>query len=107
MSIESSGFLSPLSRARRRLEGRLLTIERKMQDDFDNADLWRDYIVTVDLLLLVMDRTGGALLTTKEIAARLGVHPDTVRTKVKEGVLQPAAKLGRRGGYRFRADTVP
>ncbi|MCI0546385.1 MAG: helix-turn-helix domain-containing protein [Candidatus Rokubacteria bacterium] len=107
MSIESSEFLSPLSRARRRLEGRLLTIERKMQGDSDDADLWRDYIVTVDLLLQVMDRTGGALLTTKEMAARLGVHPDTVRTKVKEGALRPAAKLGRRGGYRFRADIVP
>ena len=38
---------------------------------------------------------------TPEAADYLGVHVETVRRWAREGVL-PAAKLGNRGGFRFK-----
>ncbi len=40
-------------------------------------------------------------LTTEEGAAYLCVHPETLRNWTRKGMI-PAAKLGNRGGFRFR-----
>jgi excisionase family DNA binding protein len=40
-------------------------------------------------------------LRTPEAAKYLGVHIETMRRWAREGVI-PAAKLGNRGGFRFR-----
>jgi excisionase family DNA binding protein len=40
-------------------------------------------------------------LRTPEAAKYLGVHEETVRRWVREGEI-PAAKLGNRGGFRFK-----
>ncbi|HEY7065840.1 MAG TPA: helix-turn-helix domain-containing protein [Chloroflexota bacterium] len=40
-------------------------------------------------------------LTTPEAAEYLRVHPETLRAWARKGVI-PAAKLGNRGGFRFR-----
>jgi len=40
-------------------------------------------------------------LTTEKAAHYLQVHPETMRRWAREGVI-PAAKLGNRGGFRFR-----
>jgi excisionase family DNA binding protein len=40
------------------------------------------------------------LYTVEEVAARLGVHPDTVRRWIKSGELR-AINLGGRAGYRI------
>ena len=40
------------------------------------------------------------LLTTAEAAAYLRVHPETIRTWARKGVI-PAVKFGNRGGFRF------
>jgi len=40
-------------------------------------------------------------LTTEEAAQYLHVHQETVRRWAREGAI-PAAKLGNRGGFRFR-----
>jgi excisionase family DNA binding protein len=37
-----------------------------------------------------------SLLTVKEVASRLALHPQTVRTKIRRGEL-PAVQLGRKG----------
>ena len=44
-------------------------------------------------------------LTTDEAAAYLKVHPETVRNWARKGVI-PAAKLGNRGGFRFRREDL-
>jgi excisionase family DNA binding protein len=44
-------------------------------------------------------------LTTQEAARYLRVHPETVRRWVREGAL-PAAKLGRRGGFRLKQEEL-
>jgi excisionase family DNA binding protein len=40
-------------------------------------------------------------LTTEEAAAYLRVHPETLRNWARKSVI-PAAKLGNRGGFRFK-----
>jgi excisionase family DNA binding protein len=40
-------------------------------------------------------------IRTPEAAQYLGVHIETVRRWAREGVI-PAAKLGNRGGFRFK-----
>lgn len=44
-------------------------------------------------------------LTTQEAVHYLRVHPETVRRWAREGV-NPAAKLGRRGGFRFKREDL-
>jgi excisionase family DNA binding protein len=40
-------------------------------------------------------------LTTAEAAVYLRVHPETLRNWARKGTV-PAAKLGNRGGFRFK-----
>ena len=44
-------------------------------------------------------------LTTEEAADYLQVHVNTLRRWAREGVI-PAAKLGNRGGFRFRREDL-
>ena len=44
-------------------------------------------------------------LTTEEAAEYLQVHVNTLRRWARDGVI-PAAKLGNRGGFRFRRDDL-
>ena len=44
-------------------------------------------------------------LTTDEAAQILRMHPETVRRWAREGLI-PAAKLGNRGGFRFRREDL-
>ena len=46
-----------------------------------------------------------ALLSAKEVAAILGVHPDRVRQLAASGDL-PSIRLGEHGWHRFRAEDV-
>lgn len=44
-------------------------------------------------------------LRTPEAAHYLGVHVETVRNWARKGVI-PAAKLGNRGGFRFKREDL-
>ena len=44
-------------------------------------------------------------LTTEQAAAYLHVHLETVRRWARTGVI-PAAKLGNRGGFRFKREDL-
>jgi excisionase family DNA binding protein len=44
-------------------------------------------------------------MRTPEAAKYLGVHIETVRRWAREGVI-PAAKLGNRGGFRFKREDL-
>jgi DNA repair protein RadD len=44
-------------------------------------------------------------LRTSEAAKYLGVHPETMRRWGREGTI-PAAKLGNRGGFRFKREDL-
>ena len=44
-------------------------------------------------------------LRTSDAAAYLGVHEETMRNWARKGVI-PAAKLGNRGGFRFKREDL-
>jgi len=44
-------------------------------------------------------------LRTPEAAQYLGVHEETIRRWAREGAI-PAAKLGNRGGFRFKREDL-
>jgi excisionase family DNA binding protein len=44
-------------------------------------------------------------IRTPEAARYLGVHVETIRRWAREGAI-PAAKLGNRGGFRFRREDL-
>jgi excisionase family DNA binding protein len=52
-----------------------------------------------------MRRDDEGWLTTQEAAAYLKVHQETMRTWARKAVI-PAAKLGNRGGFRFKRDDL-
>lgn len=45
--------------------------------------------------------TSPGLIGRREVARRLGVHPNTVRALVDRGELTLAARIGPRGDWRF------
>jgi excisionase family DNA binding protein len=44
-------------------------------------------------------------LTTADAASYLSVHVETLRNWARKGII-PAAKLGNRGGFRFRREDL-
>jgi excisionase family DNA binding protein len=51
------------------------------------------------------DEAPSGWLTTQEAARYLQVHPETVRFWARAKAI-PAAKLGNRGGFRFRREDL-
>jgi excisionase family DNA binding protein len=46
------------------------------------------------------------LLTVNEVAARLRVHPETIRRMLRRGELRGSQPVSRRGGWRIRTSDV-
>src|SRR6058998_635679 len=93
-----------LDRAGRRVLARLQALEVRLEAGDDSA--WEDYLTTIQALLVITrERRPGQLLTTKELAQRLGVNERTVRRHRQLGALTPALARGR--VIRWAADSVP
>jgi excisionase family DNA binding protein len=100
--------ITPLARARRRVEARLRLLDDKRVDHLDDDALWARYLDTVNTLVNLVGQAGSPpMVTTQQLAEGLGCSPETIRELVKQGRLEPAAKFGRRGGFRFRAGQRP
>jgi excisionase family DNA binding protein len=93
-------------RLRRRAKVRLRQLEKAIDEHPADDALWSRYFEAAQTYL-ALDPPGEALITTEQLATRLGVSPETIRERVKEGRLAPAAMFGRRGGYRFRPGQRP
>jgi len=91
-----------LQRAESRLAARLEQLEPVLTDD---AGAWQEYRETAVALATLATSAAqrGDLLSTSELASRLGVSPRTVRRRKKSGDLTPALQLGKRV-LRWRAD---
>ncbi len=93
-----------LERAAERIERRLLALDRVVEAGDTSA--WPDYLATAAALAALEPTTRpektGRLLTTQEMARKLGVSSRTVLRKRKRGELTPAVQLGRRGRAALR-----
>lgn len=107
MSAEPDPVSDERARIRRRARVRLRQLEKRIDAAPADDTVWQAY-VEAGRLYLEADRTGAdALITTEQLAQRLNVSPETIRERVKQGRLAPAASFGRRGGYRFQAGQRP
>jgi len=93
-----------LDRARRRVLARLHELEAGL--DAGEVSAWPAYLATLEaLMVLAHDRQQpGRLLTTRELADRLGVSSKTIQRHRKTGTLTPALARGR--VIRWAADSV-
>lgn len=89
----------------RRLEARLLELDGRLDAD---ATAWPDYLATVNAMVSVLiqlrPEAGGGLLTTEQLAERLGVTSKTLLRHAKAGAVKPAMRKGKL--IRWRADEV-
>jgi methylphosphotriester-DNA--protein-cysteine methyltransferase len=95
-------FALALQRAPRRLAARLAELEAR--EALDDAG-WREYRETaVALATLVASAAERSdVVTTQQLADRLGISARTVRRRRKSGELKPALQLGKRV-LRWRGD---
>lgn len=99
-----------LEHAAQRLGERLAALEDRLQDD--DAAPWAEYREVAKALAVILpnlapERRGG-LLTTAQMAQRLGISSKTLLRRKAKGELRPALQLGRRGraAIRWRGDEM-
>jgi hypothetical protein len=94
-----------LQRAARRLAVRLETLEGELDRE---PSRWPDYLATVNALAALVPslapERGGALLTTAEMAGRLGISAKTLLRRKADGGIRPALQRGKL--IRWRGDEV-
>jgi hypothetical protein len=92
-----------LERAAQRLGERLAALEDRLSDD---GGLWREYAEVAAALAAVLVGIApgrrGELLTTQQMAEKLGIAPKTLLRQKAKGLVQPALQLGRRGRAALR-----
>jgi hypothetical protein len=95
-----------LARAERRLRDRIEDLERRLEA---GEDRWREYGEALQALVAVAAQLApeqsGRLMSTAELAAKLGVSAKTVLRRRKRGELTPAVQLGERGRAALRWST--
>ena len=89
-----------LHRVRTRLQARLVTLETRLATDQDAEAVWPEYIQALDLFLRIEDRIAAQapaapLLTTKEMATRLGISVRTLLQRKKRGHVRPSIAHGK------------
>lgn len=96
-----------LERAMARLQTRVAALEERLEAGDESA--WGPYCEAVEALAVVADRNApgshGELLTTAEMAAKLGLSPKTVLRRKASGELRPALQKGKL--IRWRGNEVP
>lgn len=102
---DTPAWLTPLSRAERRLEVRLAALEDRLHEDPEQDTLWQAYLATLQVFLAILAQRGvrPPLMTTKELAAQFGVKPRTIYNRRSKGLMRPTAG-GRATGSALRWD---
>ena len=85
-----------IDRAARLLTNRIDTLEKRVREGDESA--WPDYQETLRTLAALLPHLGperGAMLTTAEMADRLGVAPKTLLRHKAKGRIRPAVAQGK------------
>ena len=100
-----------LKAACERLAARLDTLGAQLEAGDDGV--WPVYLATANTLAALLPNltpgSRGELLSTREMAERLGISSRTLLKRRKAGAIRPALVLGSRGraAIRWRADDTP
>jgi len=92
-----------LTRACTLMLERLQALEQRIESD---ESVWPIYISTAQALAALLPQlapgTHGEMLTTRQMAERLGISSKTLLKKHKAGEITPALRLGARGRASIR-----
>lgn len=95
-----------LDRAQRVIAERVEALEARVRA---GEEVWPEYLRTLEVLALVTAQLAperrGALLSTAEMAARLGVTPKSLLRAKSQGRIRPAVQSGRL--VRWRGSELP
>lgn len=97
-----------LARVARVLVARLDRLEERLQAG--EEDVWPAFLDTSKALAAVAPHlvpgSHGAMLSTRQMAERLGISPKTLLKRKAKGQVRPAVQLGQRGraALRWRGD---
>ena len=96
-----------LGRAVARLQVRVATLEERLEAGDEGA--WGPYCDAIEALAAVLPRVepggGGELLSTSEMAQKLGLAPKTLLRHMARGAVKPALRRGKL--IRWRGTEVP
>jgi len=89
-----------LHRARMRLQARLVALETRIATELDAEAVWNEYVRALELYLRIEERLAAQapaapLLTTKEMATRLGITTRTLLQRKKRGHIRPSVAHGK------------
>jgi hypothetical protein len=86
-----------LFRARQMLEARLVALEPRIHAGDEGA--WDAYVSTLNALVGVLSQVAsgsqGELLSTRQMAERLGIAPKTLLRRKAKGDVRPAMQAGK------------
>ena len=104
--LQHSGAVNTLARVLVRLSGRLEALEAQLDA---GEDVWGEYAALAGALATVLAHASpgahGELLTTRDMATRLGLKPKTLLRHVANGAIGPAVRRGRL--IRWKESEVP
>ena len=89
--MTSSGLL--LASARLLLAQRVADLEARVRAGDEGA--WPEYLVALPVLAALSQAPAGQLLTTAEMAERLGLTPKVLLRRTARGEITPAVRAGR------------
>jgi hypothetical protein len=96
-----------LKRAVVRLQARAAALEERLEAGDENA--WAPYCEAIEALAALLPRLepggGGELLSTSEMAQKLGLAPKTLLRHMATGAVKPALRRGKL--IRWRGTEVP
>src|SRR4030095_3086391 len=95
--MTSVTFLLRLEHAAAKLCARLGALEDRLDAE---PEIWPEYAqlaAAIAAILPALRPEARGLMTTSQLAERLGVSPKTVLRRRKAGALTPAVELGKRG----------
>jgi len=100
--------VTPAHLALVRLSNHIVERLEKLEPQLDGGDpeVWREYLHLGTVLAAIAPQTvpgvDGGLLSTSEMASRLGVSSKTLLRQKASGKITPAKILGQRGRAAFR-----
>lgn len=108
--LQASRAVLLLQRSAATLLDRLEDLERRLPGD-DEAT-WIAYLETAKALAVILPTLtpgrNGELLSTREMAERIGISPKTLLRRKANGTIRPALVMGKRGraAIRWRGDEL-
>ena len=92
-----------LARALQLLTARVAGLEERVRAGDESA--WSPYLDAIRALAQLDKPERGAMLSTADMAARLGVRPKSLLRRVQRGDVRPAVRSGKL--IRWRGDEIP